>query len=86
MYACFSRRRSSVLRYGNNLNIFNIFCTLQIMSTAQESSKSFFAQWASQCLPEDGKYKSLELQEAPDSNKVDVLLTQFGPEGELKMR
>lgn len=56
------------------------------MSTAQESSKSFFAQWASQCLPEDGKYKSLELQEAPDSNKVDVLLTQFGPEGELKMR
>ena len=86
MYACFSRRRSSVLQYGNNLNFFNIFCTLQIMSTAQESSKSFFAQWASQCLPEDGKYKSLELQEASDSNKVDVLLTQFGPEGELKMR
>ncbi len=59
---------------------------LQIMSPAQESSKSFFAQWASQCLPEDGKYKSLELPAPPDPARVEVLLGQLGPEGELKMR
>ncbi len=56
------------------------------MSTAQESSKSFFAQWASQCLPEDGKYKSLDLLAPADNAKVEVLLGQFSPEGELKMR
>lgn len=50
-----------------------------------EYSASFIIQWGIHCLPEDGKFKSLDLFSAADSNKVDMLLGQLSSAGsELK--
>lgn len=57
----------------------------EIISCNSECSNSFFVQWARGCLPEDGRYKALELQAQPDPSKVDVLLRQISPDGELSM-
>jgi len=51
-----------------------------------EYSTSFIIQWGVHCLPEDGKFKSLEILSSGDPAKVEVLLGQLGSAGsELKL-
>ncbi|KAI0211616.1 Mediator of RNA polymerase II transcription subunit 24 [Lamellibrachia satsuma] len=47
-------------------------------------ANAFFTQWALQCLPANGRYKSLQVLPPGDQSKVDALLAQFNPGGELK--
>lgn len=46
-------------------------------------ANAFFTQWALQCLPDNGRYKSLQVLPPGDQSKVNALLTQFNPGGEL---
>ena len=51
-----------------------------------EYSASFIIQWGVHCLPEDGKFKSVEILSSGDSSKVEMLLGQLGSAGsELKL-
>ncbi|CAH1788223.1 unnamed protein product [Owenia fusiformis] len=56
----------------------------EIVASHPESKDAFFTQWALKCLPEDGKFKCLDLFPMADANKVEVLLGQFNPGGEFK--
>ncbi|XP_064648525.1 mediator of RNA polymerase II transcription subunit 24-like [Lineus longissimus] len=57
---------------------------VEIITQQRESAESFFAQWALRCLPEDGRFRSLDAYLPPDQAKVDSLITQFNVGGELK--
>lgn len=57
----------------------------QIITASPESSDTFFVQWATKCLPEDGKYKCIDTSQQ-DPAKVDNLLNQFSVGGELKTK
>lgn len=46
-------------------------------------ANAFFTQWALHGLPDNGRYKSLQLLPPGDQSKVDTLLAQFNPGGEL---
>lgn len=46
----------------------------EIITTAPDFFDTFFYQWATQCLPEDGKYKCIDNYTPTEQNKVDLLL------------
>lgn len=46
----------------------------EIITTASDFFDTFFYQWATQCLPEDGKYKCIDNYTPTEQNKVDLLL------------
>lgn len=50
---------------------------LEILTSHAECLDTFFVQWALRCLPEDGKYKSVDISMPVDSNKVDAILSAF---------
>ena len=62
---------------------FQLLSSLKSSSSGMNYSQTFFAQWALACLPEDRQYKSLELFGKPDDTKVEQLIKQFTPPGEL---
>jgi Mediator complex subunit 24 N-terminal len=65
---------------------FIIFEYAQVISVYSEYSASFIVQWGVHCLPEDGKFKSLEVLSAADPTKVEMLLGQLtSAGGELKL-
>ncbi|XP_022343431.2 mediator of RNA polymerase II transcription subunit 24-like isoform X1 [Crassostrea virginica] len=47
---------------------------LEVISPSPEYSDSFFVQWATRCLPEDGKYKCIDNFTPTDQSKVDLLI------------
>lgn len=47
---------------------------LEIIAPSPEYSDSFFAHWATRCLPEDGKYKCIDNFTPTDQSKVDLLI------------
>ena len=51
-----------------------------------ECFDTFFVQWAVRCLPEDGKYKSVDISMPVDSNKVDAILSAFTSGTEITSR
>lgn len=57
-----------------------------MIASSSESASSYFVQWALRCLPEDGKYKCLDLLNPPDNSKVEVLIGQLNPGGEIKTK
>ena len=60
---------------------------LQLLARVEPSvDDAFFAQWATSSLPENGHYKSLTLLPTPEEVKVDSLVQQLKPGGELKTR
>ncbi|XP_063421837.1 mediator of RNA polymerase II transcription subunit 24-like isoform X2 [Mytilus trossulus] len=46
----------------------------EIVTTAPDFFDTFFYQWATQCLPEDSKYKCIDNHTPTEQNKVDQLL------------
>lgn len=50
------------------------FSSFQIVTTAPDFFDTFFYQWATQCLPEDSKYKCIDNHTPTEQNKVDQLL------------
>ncbi|XP_067650609.1 mediator of RNA polymerase II transcription subunit 24-like isoform X2 [Haliotis asinina] len=56
----------------------------EIVTNLKDPSESFIIQWAQRWLPEDGKYKNVEICVPNDPNKVDNLLQQFTTGGELR--
>ena len=60
---------------------------LQLLARVEPSvDDAFFVQWATSSLPENGHYKSLTLLPTPEEVKVDSLVQQLKPGGELKTR
>ena len=51
-----------------------------------EVSGSFIVQWVKKCLPEGHKAKVYDIGDVHDSIKIESLLTQIMPGGELKFR
>lgn len=68
------------------VKITALFHSFQTVTSNTESSGSFFSQWATHCLPENGKYKSLNLFLPHDQQKVEALLGQFNPGSELRTK
>ena len=52
----------------------NLILYQQVISPSPEYSDSFFVQWATRCLPEDGKYKCIDNFTPTDQSKVDLLI------------
>ncbi|XP_052811866.1 mediator of RNA polymerase II transcription subunit 24-like isoform X2 [Mya arenaria] len=46
----------------------------ELITSNMECINTFFVQWVLRCLPEDGKYKSVDISMSSDSSKVDFLL------------
>lgn len=46
------------------------YLTLQVVLSGVENTESFFVQWATRCLPDENKYRSLEMHPPQDAAKV----------------
>ncbi|XP_064613745.1 mediator of RNA polymerase II transcription subunit 24-like isoform X2 [Liolophura sinensis] len=56
----------------------------EILSCSADCMESFFVKWAVRCLPDEGKYKSIDNSGPTDSLKLDSLLSQMYVGGEIK--
>jgi len=65
-------------------HIMQLYGTEIISTAGPDAANSFFVQWTMRCLPEDGKYKSLELLSPADHGKVELLLRQLSPGEQLE--
>ena len=68
------------------LELWSVLYIFQILTSHAECLDSFFVQWALRCLPEDGKYKSVDISMPVDSNKVDAILSAFTSGTEINSR
>ena len=64
----------------------DISMLFQVLTAQVECFDTFFVQWALRCLPEDGKYKSVDISMPVDSNKVDAILQAFTQGTEITSR
>ncbi|XP_052248768.1 mediator of RNA polymerase II transcription subunit 24-like isoform X4 [Dreissena polymorpha] len=48
---------------------------LELITGCSECQDTFFTQWVTRCLPEDGKYKSVDIGMPVEPSKVDFLLS-----------
>ncbi|WAQ95065.1 MED24-like protein [Mya arenaria] len=53
---------------------FKLINCMELITSNMECINTFFVQWVLRCLPEDGKYKSVDISMSSDSSKVDFLL------------
>ncbi|KAJ8313960.1 hypothetical protein KUTeg_008521 [Tegillarca granosa] len=58
----------------------------EIITSAPEYNETFFVQWMTRCMPEDGKYKCPDNMSPTDQSKVDILLNQLINGVEMKPR
>ena len=72
--------------YSPQKSKYPLCISLQILTAHAECIDTFFVQWAVRCLPEDGKYKSVDISLPVDSNKVDAILSAFTSGTEINSR